>query len=196
MGRAQSAQWRLAVEALTLLPGETVLDLGCGAGGAFAVLRDAVGGDGRVVGTEYSPKMLAQARATVAENGWDNVEVRHGDASGDPLEPEAFDAAIAAYSLSTVPDLHAAIGHLYAALRPGGRVFVGDDRFGPHPAARLLRRLYRKITAGNGDDIVDALAARFDSVEPVTGKDGRALAPQPEKSWPPITYVIARKAGD
>jgi ubiquinone/menaquinone biosynthesis C-methylase UbiE len=194
MGRAQRAQWSLAVEALALMPGEIVLDLGCGAGGAFAAPGQAVGSDGRVVGTDYSPRMLAQARATLAAHGWDNVEVRHGDASADPLGSGVYDAAIAAYSLSTVPDLHAAIEHLYAALCPGGRAFVGDVHFGWHPAARLLRRLYRMITAGNGDDIVAALCARFDSVEPVTRDDGRALSPQPGKSWPPITYVIARKA--
>jgi ubiquinone/menaquinone biosynthesis C-methylase UbiE len=193
MGRAQQAQWRLAVRALDLSEGEVVVDLGCGAGSAFAALRDAVGASGRVVGTEYSPKMLARARATIAEHGWANVEVRHADASADPLEPGGYDAAIAAYSLSAMPDLPAAIEHLHAALRPDGRVFVGDVYFSPRMAGRVLRHIYRTITAGNGDDIATALRARFDTVNVVTDDNGRTLAARSDKTWPPITYLVARK---
>lgn len=194
MGRQQRAQWDLAVTALALEPGETVLDFGCGAGGAFPALRHAVGSRGHVVGLDYSPRMLALAGAVVAEHHWDNVEVRRGDASSTVLEPGRYDAAVAGYALSAVPDLGTAVQHLHAAIRPGGRVFVGDMQFGPHPAARLLRTGYRMLTGADAGDVPAALRQRFDTVEPVTDDAGRSLALPPGRSWPPISYVLARRS--
>jgi ubiquinone/menaquinone biosynthesis C-methylase UbiE len=189
----QHAQWQLAVDALGLKPGEAVLDLGCGSGSAFPEVRAAVAGSGRVVGVDNSPRMLAQATALIAENGWNNVEVRNGDAGSTAVEPSSYDAVIAAYSLSAMGDLDAALQRAHEALRVGGRIFVADMYFGPHPAARLLRQLYRALTGGNGDDVATALGRRFDVVEPVVDKLGRKLVLPEGRSWPPITYLLAHK---
>lgn len=194
LDQQQHRQAQLAVRTLSLSAGEVVLDVGCGAGAAFPEVRSAVGERGRVVGIDISPRMLAAAQATVAAHGWVNVDVREGEASATTLESDAYDAAIALYSLSTVPDLVAAVDRLCQALRPGGRVFVGDMCFGPHPAAHLLRTLYRCVTGANADDIRAALEARFDAVEPVIDGRGRPLALPPGRSWPPITYLLARKS--
>lgn len=189
----QEPQWVLVTDTLGLSVGETVLDVGCGAGHALPALRAAVGVTGRVVALDYSPRALALASSVVAEHGWNNVELRLGDASATFLETATYDAAVASFSLSTVPDLDAAVARLYAALRPGGRVFVGDMHFGPHPGTRLLRRLYRGITGGNGDDVVAALRRQFDAVEPVVDKAGRALILPAGASWPPLAFVLTRK---
>jgi ubiquinone/menaquinone biosynthesis C-methylase UbiE len=190
--RLQLEQWAIAVRTLELRAGETVLDLGCGAGNAFDALRAAVGETGRVVGIDTSPRMLAAARSRVADRGWDNVDVRAVDASRANLEPAGYDAAVAAWSLSTVPDLAAAVDQLHATLRPGGRVFVGDMHFGR--STRWLRAVYRAVTAANGDDVTAALRRRFASVEPVVDDRGRTLVPSAGRSWPPLAFVIARKA--
>jgi ubiquinone/menaquinone biosynthesis C-methylase UbiE len=185
--------WRQALASLELGPGEVVLDLGCGNGNGFAALREAVGPSGRVVGVDNSPRMVAAARAVVAEHGWDNVEVRLADASAAEWEDGGYDAVVAATSLSTFPDLDAALDRIRAALRDGGRLFVLDMHFGPHPAARLLRSCYRLVVGGNGDDVLAALRTRFASVEPVVGDDGRAHVPSAGRSWPPIFAALASR---
>ena len=193
-GRIQTLEaplWPQVVATLQLEPGDTVLDVGCGTGNGFTTLREAVGPTGRVVGIDNSPRMLARARAVVAEHGWDNVEVRHADASTVELAAEGYDAAVAATSLSTLPDLDAALERIVRALRPGARLFVLDMHFGPHPAARLLRAFYRRATGGNGEDVVAAMRRHFDTVEPTVGDDGTIHVPANGRSWPPVFAAVA-----
>jgi ubiquinone/menaquinone biosynthesis C-methylase UbiE len=186
--------WPQVVATLRLEEGGTVLDVGCGTGNGFRALREAVGPTGRVVGIDNSPRMLARARAVVAEHGWDNVEVRHADASAVELESAGYDAAVAATSLSTLPDLDAALERIYGALRPGARIFVLDMHFGPHPGARLLRAFYRRVMGGNGEDVVAAMRRHFDAVEPVVGDDGTVHVPAEGRSWPPVFAAVACRA--
>jgi ubiquinone/menaquinone biosynthesis C-methylase UbiE len=123
-GRIQMLErslWPQVVSGLDLQPGDRVLDVGCGTGNGFAALREAVGPTGHVAGIDNSPRMLARARAVVAEQGWDNVEVRRADASAVEWERGGYDAAVAATSLSTMPDLDGALARIHGALRPGGR---------------------------------------------------------------------------
>jgi 2-polyprenyl-3-methyl-5-hydroxy-6-metoxy-1,4-benzoquinol methylase len=94
--------------------------------------------------------------------------------------------------LSTVPDPAAAVDQLHAALRPGGRIFVGDMHFGR--STRWLRAVYRAVTAANGKDVIAALRRRFASVETIVEDRGRTMVPSAGRSWPPLAFVIARKA--
>ena len=64
-----------AVQLLQLKPGDRVLDVGCGPGGTFPYLVDAVGPSGDVVGVEISPEVAINARRRIAKNGWSNVQV-------------------------------------------------------------------------------------------------------------------------
>ena len=64
-----------AAALLQLSPGSRVLDVGCGSGGSFPYLVQAVGPTGKVVGVELSPASAAHARRRAAKNGWHNVEV-------------------------------------------------------------------------------------------------------------------------
>jgi ubiquinone/menaquinone biosynthesis C-methylase UbiE len=191
----QEPLWTLATETLALRQGDTVVDVGCGPGSALPALRDAVGATGRVVGTDLSPSMLAVAQRVIDEHDWDNVELRQADLCRDRLEAGTYDAVLASFVLAAVPDIDAAIDNLSDALRPGGRLFVGDMYFGPHPAARALRRVYRAVTAGAAGDVVTALHAEFATVEPVVTDRGRAGLPPPGRSWPPVAFVVTTKAG-
>lgn len=194
VSRMQQAQWDSAVEKLQLSPGDVVLDLGCGTGHAFATLREAVGDTGRIIGVDYSPKMVAAAAAMIEARGWDNVEVRRVDASTDDLGSETYDAALASMSLGAMPDVDAAVDKLHRALRPGARAWVCDMAFGPHPLTRLLRAFYRRVMTGNGEDVEAAVARRFDGIEPIVDPKGRLLAgPTRPRNWPPYTYFVATK---
>jgi len=118
-----------AIEDLGLLPGDRVLDLGCGTGLSFPLLRDAVGPHGAVVGVEASDVMLAQARKRIRRHGWTNVRALRGDVAHLPapaMDDGPFDAVLAVYVLSIVTAWPRAWYEVLAAVRPGGRVGVVD----------------------------------------------------------------------
>jgi len=69
-----------AVQLLQLKPGDRVLDVGCGPGGSFPYLVEAVGPSGEVVGVEISPEIAINARRRIEKNRWNNVRVIEGDA--------------------------------------------------------------------------------------------------------------------
>src|SRR5215467_6410267 len=74
--------WRKeAVKRLHLKPGDLVVDIGCGTGLNFALLQEAVGETGRIIGVDLTDAMLEQARLRIAREGWKNVELVQADAS-------------------------------------------------------------------------------------------------------------------
>jgi demethylmenaquinone methyltransferase/2-methoxy-6-polyprenyl-1,4-benzoquinol methylase len=168
---------RRAVEALGLVPGDRVLELGAGTGNGFAALRERVGPEGVVVGVDASEGMTRRAAARVRERGWENVHVVRGDATRLPVPDDAFDAAYAAMSLSAMPDPVAAVEAVHGALRPGGRLAVLDARpFQRFPLTllnRLLVPLFRATTDWVPEvDVPRAIAERFEDVGLTTFTDG------------------------
>jgi S-adenosylmethionine-diacylgycerolhomoserine-N-methlytransferase len=122
---------RLAVAALDLRAGERVLDIGCGTGLNLPALARAVGPTGSVVGLDRSPAMLAAARRRPAARGATPVRLVRGDlTASEDLRSAAgahrFDAAIATYALSLLPDVDAAWAALRGVLVTGARVAVVD----------------------------------------------------------------------
>jgi arsenite methyltransferase len=109
-----------------LRPGETVLDLGSGAGfDAFLAARE-VGDAGRVIGVDMTPEMLERARRNAAAGGFGNVEFREGRIEALPVEDASVDLVISNCVINLVPDKAAVYREVARVLRPGGRVVVSD----------------------------------------------------------------------
>jgi arsenite methyltransferase len=133
-----------------LTPGETVLDLGSGAGNDAFIARHEVGPEGRVLGVDMTSEMIAKARANAAKLGYDNVEFRAGQIEQMPVESGSVDIVISNCVLNLVPDKGRAFAEMFRVLRPGGRFCVSDIvATGELPAAvREVAALYVGCVAG------------------------------------------------
>ncbi|MGY0232271.1 methyltransferase domain-containing protein [Longispora urticae] len=113
---------RRALAALDLVPGNTVLDLGCGPGTDLADLVAGVGPTGGVFGVDADPGMLATARLRVPA-----ATLHLGDAHALPLADASVDRARADRVLQHVADPARAVAELRRVLRPGGRAVLADN---------------------------------------------------------------------
>jgi arsenite methyltransferase len=106
--------------------GETVLDLGCGAGTDLLIAAQMVGPSGRAIGIDITPSMVERARQSAAEMGLANVEVNHGAIEQLPLPDESVDVVISNGVIDLVPDKDAVFTEIKRVLKPGGRVQLAD----------------------------------------------------------------------
>jgi arsenite methyltransferase len=107
-------------------PGERVVDVGSGAGIDSLIAARMVGSTGYVVGVDLTPAMLEKARASAAEAGLDNVEFCHGFAEELPVPDEWADVVISNGVLNLFPDKTAGLREMGRALKPAGRLQIGD----------------------------------------------------------------------
>lgn len=107
-------------------PGDTVLDLGSGAGNDCFVARALVGERGKVIGLDFSDTMLEKARKNAKKLGFDNVEFISGDIEDMPLPPDSVDVVVSNCVLNLVPDKEKAFAGIYRVLKPGGSFSISD----------------------------------------------------------------------
>jgi ubiquinone/menaquinone biosynthesis C-methylase UbiE len=106
--------------------GDTVLDLGSGAGNDVFVARSIVGEKGKVVGLDMTTEMIDKAETNNKKMGFDNVEFKLGDIENMPLESGSFDVIVSNCVLNLVPDKNLAFKEIYRVLRSGGHFCVSD----------------------------------------------------------------------
>ena len=116
----------LPVEHAGLDTGQTVLDLGSGAGLDAFVARRAVGDTGHVIGVDMTAEMIARARQNAQDSGYDNVEFRLGEIEHLPVLSDSIDVVISNCVLNLVPDKARAFAEIYRVLRPGGHICISD----------------------------------------------------------------------
>ena len=109
-----------------IMAGETVLDLGCGAGSDLLIAAQMTGPAGRAIGIDMTTSMLDRARASAEAMGLDNVELHESLIEALPLEDDSVDVVISNGVIDLVPDKEAVFAEIDRVLRPGGRVQLAD----------------------------------------------------------------------
>jgi len=111
---------RLAMDRLGLLPGQKVLDLGCGTGGTTMELASRVGPEGEVVGADIAAEMLVRAKQRAQQAGASNVSFIQADVQVHDLGEGRFDAAFSRFGVMFFADPVAAFANVRKALKPEG----------------------------------------------------------------------------
>ncbi len=106
--------------------GEAILDLGCGAGFDALVAAQLVGPNGRVVGIDLSPEMIAVAEAGLREAKFPQVEFQVAQVEVLPFPDASFDVTLSNGVLNLILDKSRALGEVFRVLRPGGRLQACD----------------------------------------------------------------------
>lgn len=107
-------------------PGDTVVDLGSGAGNDCFVARAETGDTGKVIGIDFTPVMVEKARQNAEKRGFNNVEFRQGDIEQMPLTAGVADVVVSNCVLNLVPNKAAVFAEIRRVLKPGGHFSISD----------------------------------------------------------------------
>lgn len=106
--------------------GDTVIDLGSGAGNDCFVARHETGAEGKVIGIDFTPTMIEKARTNAEKLGFNNVEFREGDIDAMPINNDVADVIVSNCVLNLVPNKQKVIGEIFRVLKPGGHFSISD----------------------------------------------------------------------
>jgi arsenite methyltransferase len=106
--------------------GDTVIDLGSGAGNDCFVARAETGETGKVIGIDFTPAMIAKAQANADKLGFNNVQFRQGDIENMPLAANVADVVISNCVLNLVPNKYEVFKEINRVLKPNGHFCISD----------------------------------------------------------------------
>lgn len=106
--------------------GDTVIDLGSGAGNDCFIARAETGSTGKVIGVDFSEAMIAKARRNAENLGYNNLEFRQGEIENLPINDNVADVIVSNCVLNLVPDKSKAFSEVFRVMRPGGHFSISD----------------------------------------------------------------------
>jgi ubiquinone/menaquinone biosynthesis C-methylase UbiE len=116
----------LPTEFAKIKEGDTVIDLGSGAGNDAFVARKLAGDKGKIIGIDFTEAMIARARENAEKLGFNNVEFRQGDIEDMPVTSNKADVIVSNCVLNLVPNKHKVFSEIYRVLKPGGHFSISD----------------------------------------------------------------------
>src|SRR5262249_14913351 len=127
-----------AVDQLKLRRGDRVLEVACGTGRNFPLLRDGVGPEGRIYGVDLSEGMLRRARKLFHPRQWAKFRLIEA-AAADYASRELVDGVLFSFSYNVMPHHRSVLRQVWKQLRPGGRLVIMDARLPPGLFGKLVR---------------------------------------------------------
>lgn len=116
----------LPTEFALIKAGDTVIDLGSGAGNDCFVARAVTGEKGKVIGIDFTEAMIHKSRANAERLGYNNVEFRQGDIENMPVSDNVADVVVSNCVLNLVPNKQAVFQDLFRVVKPGGHFSISD----------------------------------------------------------------------
>ncbi|MEO7446074.1 MAG: arsenite methyltransferase [Ferruginibacter sp.] len=165
----------LPTEYAHIKEGDTVLDLGSGAGNDCFIARRLVGESGKVLGIDFTPEMLRLARANAEKLGFENIEFYQGDIENMPLKDGIADVVVSNCVLNLVPHKENVFKEIFRVLKPGAHFSISDIVLeGALPGKwKEVAELYAGCVSGaiQKDEYLDIIKrSGFENVEIQKGK--------------------------
>ncbi|MGD2096991.1 MAG: class I SAM-dependent methyltransferase [Desulfobacterales bacterium] len=144
LGIRELAYRKIAVDALKLERGDTVVEIGCGTGLNFKLLLERVGSEGKIIGVDLTAEMLSAAGKRIERHNWSNIELVQSDAAAYDFS-DRTDGIISTFAITLIPEYDKIIKKGAAALSPGKRLVVLDFKM-PDSWPMWLIRFFVIIT--------------------------------------------------
>jgi ubiquinone/menaquinone biosynthesis C-methylase UbiE len=163
IGIREFAYRKKAVDALKLECGDTVVEIGCGTGLNFRLLRERVGSEGKIIGVDLTAEMLSAANKRIERQNWSNIELVQSDAAAYEF-PDRTDGVISTFAITLIPEYDKIIKKGATALSPGKRLVILDFKM-PDSWPMWLIKFFVTITRPFGVTLDLADRHPWESIE-------------------------------